>query len=73
MDERLNRLESVRKLERQNRILKWAGAGLLTTLVVVVLVLQTAIQQRIFTYSDEYIIACGEVVTGRVLACVGVR
>ncbi|MEE9220495.1 MAG: hypothetical protein V3U34_03050 [candidate division NC10 bacterium] len=65
--------ERLKRLERQNRILKWAGAALLTTLVVVVLVLQTAIQQRIFTYSDEYIIACGEVVTGRVLACVGVR
>ena len=65
--------ERLKRLERQNRILKWAGAALLTALVVVVLVLQTAIQQRIFTYSDEYIIACGEVVTGRVLACVGVR
>jgi len=65
--------ERLKRLERQNRILKWAGAALLTALVVVVLVLQTAIQQRIFTYADEYIIACGEVVTGHVLTCVGVR
>ncbi len=64
--------ERLKRLERQNYILKWAGAALLA-LVVVVLVLQTAIQQRIFTYADEYIIACGEVVTGHVLTCVGVR
>ncbi len=65
--------ERLKRLERQNRILKWAGAALLPALVVVVLVLQTAIQQRIFSYADEYIIACGEVVTGHVLTCVGVR
>ena len=81
MDDNLRKLERrALSAERENRILKWVGAGLLAVVMVLLaagVVLQTATQQRIFIYANEPVIDCGEAVKGKEVAfslnAVGVR
>jgi len=52
--------ERLKRVERQNRILKWAGAALLA-FVVITFALQGANQQHVLIYADEPYIDCGGV------------
>ncbi len=56
-------IERLNRLEKENRMLKWAGAALLAV-VVAVLTLQSATQQRIFIYADQPYIECGKETVG---------
>lgn len=60
-------IERLNRLEKENRMLKWAGAGLLAV-VVTALALQSATQQRIFIYADQPYVACGKETAGEEVA-----